>query len=294
MSNLFAPIDTIQSYLQKTLDGFLPPSDQRTPEKLHQAVKYALLSGGKRIRPLLVMHCCEAVGGKTEEALPPSVAIEMIHAFSLIHDDLPAMDDDDLRRGQPTCHKKFGETTAILAGDTLATLPYLVITKKVNDPQKAAQMINELADATVQMINGQVFDTIDDFSTNLTDTHRLDLIHKCKTGALIRAACRLGAIAGNANTEQTNALTMYGESIGLTFQIIDDLLDATQTTEHIGKRTAKDTEAGKLTFPQVHGIEKSKQIAEQLTEKARQAIQPLGKNAHTLLELCDHLATRTQ
>ena len=218
----------------------------------------------------------------------------MIHAFSLIHDDLPAMDDDDLRRGQPTCHIKFGEAMAILAGDALATLPYLHIARSVRDGATSSRLIHELSEATLAMIAGQTLDTLGGFAEGLTPRQRLESIHHAKTGALIRGACRLGAISGGATDAQLNALTSYGESIGLLFQVVDDILDVTQSAAHLGKRSNKDEAAGKLTYPSILGLEESRQLAETLCRNAIQSIEPLGEAAQTLIELCRYMAVRTK
>lgn len=261
---------------------------------LLEAVKYSVLQGGKRLRPRLVLASCQAIGGDIKNALPACVAIEMIHAFSLVHDDLPALDNDDLRRGKPTCHKKYGEAMAIIAGDALATLPYLVIGNEIPDPDTSIKMINELSKATIAMIVGQSFDTLGNFAPGETSQQKLNLIHRNKTGALIRAACRLGAVAGKCSPVQLQLLTSYGESIGLMFQIVDDILDITQTPEHIGKHTNKDVQAGKLTYPEVFGLEKSRQIVDQLKYEAHQSIQTLGKDAQELIDICEYLVVRTK
>jgi len=243
---------------------------------------------------MLVILSCEAVGGREEQALPAAAGIEMIHAFSLIHDDLPAMDDDDLRRGQPTCHIKFGEAMAILAGDALATLPYLHMARSVPDAATSSRLIHELAQATLAMIAGQTLDTLGGFADELSPRQRLEATHRAKTGALIRGACRLGAISGGATDTQLGALTTYGESIGLLFQVVDDILDVTQSAAHLGKRSNKDEAAGKLTYPSILGLDASNQLAERLGRQAIQALEPLGEAARTLIELCRYMAVRTK
>ncbi|MCC6908410.1 MAG: polyprenyl synthetase family protein [Phycisphaerales bacterium] len=264
------------------------------PANLAQAMSYALLQGGKRLRPALVLLSCEAVGGRQEQALPAAAAIEMIHAFSLVHDDLPAMDDDDLRRGQPTCHIKFGEAMAILAGDALATLPYLHIARSVADAEVRCRLIDELSAATMAMIAGQTLDTLGGFPEDLTSIQRLESVHHAKTGALIRGACRLGAISGGATADQLHALSTYGESIGLLFQVVDDILDVTQSAEHLGKRANKDEAAGKLTYPSILGLEESQQLAERLCRQGIESVQPFGDAGQTLIELCQYMGVRTK
>ncbi len=264
------------------------------PANLAQAVEYSLLQGGKRLRPTLALLSCEAVGAPRDRALPAAAAIEMIHAFSLVHDDLPAMDDDDLRRGQPTCHVRFGQAMAILAGDVLATAPYLHIARHVKDAAIRSRLIEELAAATLAMIAGQTLDTLGGFADGLTPCQRLELTHRSKTGALIRCACRLGAIAGEATESQLAALTAYGESIGLLFQVVDDILDVTQSAEHLGKRSNKDHAAGKLTYPSILGLDESTRLAESLGTQAIESLRPLGQGAQGLIDLCRYMAVRTK
>lgn len=281
-------VASVDAYLARVV------AEINLPANLAQAISYSLLQGGKRLRPMLVVLSCEAVGGTEEQALPAAAGIEMIHAFSLIHDDLPAMDDDDLRRGQPTCHIKFGEAMAILAGDALATLPYLHIARSIPDGSTSSRLINELSEATLGMIAGQTLDTLGGFAENLSPLERLESIHHAKTGALIRGACRLGAICGGASDEQLAALTTYGQAIGLLFQVVDDILDVTQSAEHLGKRSNKDEAAGKLTYPSILGLDASKQLAERLCREGIEAVEPFGDAAQTLIELCRYMAVRTK
>ncbi|TVQ32974.1 MAG: polyprenyl synthetase family protein [Phycisphaeraceae bacterium] len=264
------------------------------PVNLREAVEYALLAGGKRTRPVLLLESCEAVGGRAEDAMPAAMAIELIHAFSLVHDDLPAMDDDDLRRGRPTLHIRSGEAMAILAGDAMMSLAFQVICENVSDGVAAAKLVGELASGTTAMIAGQVYDTLGGFEKNLDDRARLALVHRNKTGALIRAACRMGAISGGADDSTLGALTNFGDAIGLMFQVVDDLLDIEQTAEHTGKRTNKDHEAGKLTYPGVWGVEASRREVARLHEEAISALAPLGDEAAPLRDICHFLAVRTR
>jgi len=290
-------LSTLVSGKQKTLD---------LPDNLAEAMNYSLLAGGKRLRPVLVMLCARIASENeeqtTQKALPPAAALEMIHCFSLIHDDLPAMDDDDLRRGKPTNHKKYSEAMAILAGDGLATLPYLVITKSnaLSVKQKAI-LSEQLAEATMQMIAGQVYDTMGGFDKNTSPEQDLELTHRNKTGALIRAACRLGVMAANHNNEINvdtllTPLTQYGETIGLMFQIVDDVLDVTQTTEQLGKAANKDADAGKLTYPTIFGLEQSQQFINEYAQKANALLDTLnkGKAVEPLRNLVSYLSTRTK
>jgi geranylgeranyl pyrophosphate synthase len=265
------------------------------PENLRAAVMYSSLDGGKRLRPVLTLLCCEAMGGNRQAVMPAASAIELIHCFSLVHDDLPAMDDDDLRRGKPTLHKHAGEAMAILAGDVMVSLAFEFIAAAPGlDGDARAALTAELARATTGMISGQVYDTIGGLPANLKEIDRLHLIHRHKTGALIRAACRMGAIGGGASPQQLAALTRYGESMGLMFQVIDDLLDVTQSTEHTGKATGKDHAAGKLTFPGLLGVEASQREVARLRESALNAIDALGSAAQPLRDLCEHMAVRTR
>src|SRR5262245_8870950 len=218
----------VEGYLRRRLEEF------DLPENLAEAIRYAVLGGGKRLRPGLVLLCCQAGGGTRQQALPAAGAIELIHTFSLVHDDLPAMDDDDLRRGRPTLHVHAGEAMAILAGDAMVTLAFEFIAHSDLDADCRIKLTGELARATPCMINGQVLDTLGGFTEGLSEQDRLGMIHHNKTGALIRAACRMGAICAKAPTATLNAITHYGEAMGLMFQIVDDLLDVTQSTEHIG------------------------------------------------------------
>ncbi len=261
------------------------------PPALLGAVQYALAPGGKRLRPMLVLLSAEAVGGVRDDAMDAAAAIELVHNFSLVHDDLPAMDDDSMRRGRPTLHVQSGEAMAILAGDMMLSLAFEVLNRNV-DPERASRLTRELAQATGCMIGGQVLDTV---GSEWTDSAAaLEAIHRRKTGALIRACCRMGGICGSADDRQFEALTQYGESIGLMFQIVDDLLDVTRSSEEIGKTAGKDVEAGKLTYPGLYGIAASRQAVESLRESAERAAGSLGGAARPLTELADRLATRTR
>lgn len=287
IKQLTEPAGAIEAYLSAYLD------QRDLPENLRDAAKYALLGGGKRMRPILVARCCEAVGGKRELALPPAAAIELIHCFSLVHDDLPAMDDDDLRRGRPTLHIATNEAMAILAGDLMNTMAFELITAKVSDPKLACKLVCELAVATNDMIAGQVYDTIPCFPEGLSDLEELQLIHHNKTGALLRCACRMGAIVGGATEAQLAAITDYAAAIGLMFQVVDDLLDVTQTTEQLGKTAGKDLVQGKLTYPSLIGIEATKQQIVELQQQAHAALDKLKAPDNALRDLCDFMATRS-
>jgi geranylgeranyl diphosphate synthase type II len=264
------------------------------PGNLRAALRYSLLGGGKRVRPRLALLAARAVGGELEAALPAAGAIELVHTFSLVHDDLPAMDDDDLRRGRPTLHKHAGEAMAILAGDAMLALAFELLCDELASPATAAQLCRELAVATNDMIAGQVYDTLPDFPPGLSTKEQLETIHRHKTLALIRCAARMGAISGGASADALAAVTRYAEAIGLMFQIVDDILDVTQTTEHLGKRAHKDADQGKLTYPGHLGLEGSRREVERLDAEARAALAPLGAPAAPLVQLAHDLAVRTR
>jgi len=263
-------------------------------ENLRDVVRYAVLGGGKRLRPALVVLSCESLGGDRVSAYDAACAIELIHCFSLVHDDLPALDDDDLRRGQPTLHVHAGEAMAILAGDVMVSLAFEILAQAPVNGEVKGRLVAELAGATTAMITGQVYDTLGGFDLATTEAERLVLIHRNKTGALLRAACRMGAWCGVATTSQIDALSRFGESIGLMFQIVDDLLDVTQSAEHTGKATGKDEAAGKITFPGVMGIDVSRHEVERLRQESHQALSGFGTAAQPLRDLCDAMAVRTK
>ena len=259
--------------------------------RLREAMRYATLGGGKRVRPVLTLRACEAVGGRRADAIPAAIALEMIHCFSLVHDDLPALDNDDLRRGRPTTHKAHGEALAILAGDALTSVAVEIA---LDSPVRAAEIARELASATTAMISGQVYDTLGGFPGTPDAGQRLRLIHDHKTGALIRCACRMGARCGTPDESRFEALSTYGDAMGLMFQVVDDILDETQSTEHLGKASGKDRDAGKLTYPGVFGIEESRRHVAKLLETALDALRPLGEAADPLRAMASALATRTR
>jgi geranylgeranyl diphosphate synthase type II len=250
------------------------------------------LAPGKRLRPLLVLMACEAAGGSEDAALPAACAVEMIHAYSLIPDDLPAMDDDDLRRGRPTCHKVFGEALAILAGDALLTLAFEVLARDVRPPDVAARccvLLAEAAGATA-MVGGQADDLEGKFPGAGIEV--LEGIHRRKTGAIILAALRLGGLVAGAKPEQLTALDRYGSRLGLAFQIIDDLLDVAGDEESLGKRVGKDSHLGKLTFPELLGVEESVNRAEQLIGEACASLASFGSQGGSLEALARYVLER--
>jgi geranylgeranyl pyrophosphate synthase len=287
-------IEKVDRFLADFLDN------RPLPANLTDAIRYALLGGGKRLRPLLVLKSCQAVGGNEDSALAPAAAIELIHCFSLVHDDLPAMDDDDMRRGRPTLHKHAGEAMAILAGDAMTSLAFEMLARRVSPPSLSGQLVRELATSTNDMIAGQVYDTLPNFDNAMEPIERLRTIHRHKTGALIRCACRMGAIAGGADRGSLDAISAYADAIGLMFQVIDDLLDVTQTSEHLGKAAGKDADKGKLTYPGLLGVEASREQVKQLQTAAHQALDRLAAcrdaadGAGTLRDLCDYMAVRSR
>jgi geranylgeranyl diphosphate synthase type II len=268
----------------------LPPA---CPPLLLNSMRYSLLAGGKRLRPLLVLLACEACGGDLQTAFPAACAIEMIHTYSLIHDDLPAMDDDDLRRGQPTNHIKFGEATAILAGDGLLTRAFEVLVSGLADKQVAATCCVDLASAAGPegMVGGQQAD-LEAESQGVSDVAHLEAIHRRKTGRLLCSALTMGGRIAGAAPEVLQQLTVYGEAIGLAFQIADDLLDVTGDQEKLGKGVQKDSGLGKLTYPGLLGIDESRQRAELLIARACQAVSVLGDNADALRQIAQYVIQR--
>ena len=281
--------------IDKTLEKLVPPA-KTFPPVIHEAMRYSLFAGGKRVRPVLAIAAAEAVGAATADLLPVAGALEIIHTYSLIHDDLPAMDDDDLRRGRPTCHKAYGEAIAILAGDGLLTMAFEVL----SDPRRMksiqartmVSMIREIAVASgvFGMVGGQVVDIQSE--NKEIDFPTLEYIHTHKTGALIRASVRVGALYAKAGKRQFAALTRYGEMAGLAFQIVDDILDVTGKQEELGKDIGSDLEKGKKTFPSFLGLEESRRRAEEVVGEALDALKGFGRKADPLRELARFIINR--
>ena len=259
--------------------------------KLQEAIDYAVLGPGKRLRPILTILAAQAAGGRAEDAMNAAVALELAHAFSLVHDDLPALDDDEIRRGRPTLHKVMGEDMAILAGDALQAL---AVRTAAASPTSSLEIVEEVLQAIQKMIDGQVMDTTGDFPDQLPATTKLELIHSHKTGAIFVAACRCGGLAARAPEETMQHLKRFGGTIGLMFQVVDDLIDETQSTEHLGKTAGKDHATGKRTYPALIGIEATRQKIRSLAEEAKEALLPLGDAAAPLLEITNQLANRTK
>ena len=282
--------ETVTAFLRDILKSY---SD--APPRLMEAIEYSLLAGGKRIRPALVLESWRACGGPDESrdaALAAAGAIELVHTFSLVHDDLPAMDDDDLRRGRPTNHKVFGEAMAILAGDAMLTMAFDTIARHA-PPLVAAPMLRELAHATgpLGMIGGQVLDMAAENQSLALE--QLRDVHRRKTGALITASCQLGALAAGAPDRHLDALTRFGQHLGLAFQITDDLLDVTSTEHQLGKAAKKDARKGKNTYPALLGLEGSRDAARVEIHEAINALAVVGPQAHDLAQLARFVNSRT-
>lgn len=281
-----------QKQVDRALDRFLPKATV-PPATIHKAMRYSLFAGGKRLRPILCLAAAEACAGKTNAALPQACAVECIHTYSLIHDDLPSMDNDDLRRGRPTCHKVFGDAIAILAGDALLTVAFEIANhaKPVSryDLRDVFREITEAAGSR-KLIAGQVADL--EAEGQRISREQVRSIHENKTAALLTASVRLGAMAANANAKQLAAVTAFGRALGLAFQVIDDILDVTQTSDKLGKSAGKDITAQKATYPAVIGLEKSRAEARRLTRQAHTALKVLGENAAVLRALADYLLAR--
>ena len=280
-------------FVTRTLERLL--GIQQIDIELKEALRYTLIAPGKRIRSVLALWCCELVSGEiNRNAEIAAAAIEMVHTYSLVHDDLPAMDDDDLRRGLPACHKAFDEATAILTGDALLTLAFEILAKEIDEPAIAVRLIGELAQAAgpAGMIAGQMAD-LGAENTVGTEQH-LRVIHTNKTAKMFRCAAAMGAIVGGAGESQLKSLCEYGLKIGLGFQIADDILDVCGSSGQLGKTAGKDARAAKCTYPAVLGLEKSRQLAQELAEEAIAALEPFGAKADNLRRLATALLERTR
>jgi len=278
--------------VDRALHRLLPPATTK-PDTIHKAMRYSLFAGGKRLRPALCLAAAEACGGSIDQAMPLACAVECIHTYSLIHDDLPAMDNDDLRRGKPTNHKVFGEAVAILAGDGLLTEAFAIAARCRGWPRYPHRVIiAELAKAagSRELIAGQVADL--EGEGKKLSAGQLKYIHEKKTSALLCCSVRLGGMSANASAAPLRALTDFGYNVGLAFQIIDDILDVTQTSEQLGKTAGKDTAAEKATYPSIVGMEKSRAIAAQLTARAFRALEFFRGKARPLAALAEYLLKR--
>ena len=291
---LFPPqIETNRSLIEEALQRYCR-FDSGCPDHLAEAIRYCLLAPGKRVRPLLVLAATEVCGGDIRSAIPAACAVEMIHNYSLIHDDLPAMDDDELRRGRPTCHIEFDEATAILAGDALIPMAFETIASDIQPPEVARECIRLLARASGPcfLVGGQADDLGNEFGKR--DLEMLEKIHNRKTGALLTVSLELGAVVAKADAAQRRSLTEYGKHLGLAFQIVDDLLDFRGSQTKMGKRTGKDADRGKLTYPSVMGESKSEAYVHEITEKAIASIEQFGDTAKPLELLARFVVSRTQ
>jgi geranylgeranyl diphosphate synthase type II len=307
---LYGYLSQMRDRIEKALSDYLPKvskdPDTACPARLASAMRYSTLSGGKRLRAILCVMATEACGGNSKAALPAACAIEMVHSYSLIHDDLPAMDNDDLRRGRSTCHQTFDEATAILAGDSLLTLAFEVAAREIKPEAIALRCIMILAQASgaVGMVGGQMADLEAGWLTKKDSSQSdfrdiapgtlltLEAIHRRKTGALLRAPLQMGAVIAGASDRYFDALDRYGGAIGLAFQIVDDLLDLQGEESKLGKRVGKDFELGKWTYPKFLGIDGSRQRARELADEASVAIEPLGVLGDNLRRLASALLER--
>ncbi len=284
---------TVQSTMEDALASFLPPAS-KVPERLHDAMRYAALDGGKRVRPLLVFAAGEVFDADAATLSRAGAAVEMIHAYSLVHDDMPCMDDDELRRGKPTVHVKYDEATALLVGDALQSQAFIVLSEgEVTDATRRLEMLRVLATASgsVGMCGGQAID-LDSVGLSLS-MDELENMHRLKTGALLRASVLLGALAGKRLTaDETASLDAYSAAIGLAFQVVDDVLDATADSATLGKTAGKDAADNKPTYVSILGLEESRALAEKLRNDAHRALMPFGDKARRLRELADLIVQR--
>jgi len=281
-----------QQLVDAELDRLVPP-EATAPATIHRAMRYSLFAGGKRIRPILCLEAARTICDECKGAVSAACALELIHTYSLIHDDLPALDNDDYRRGKLTNHKVFGEAIAVLAGDALLTLAFEVLAKLQAPYDRRTRMLAELATASGTvggMIGGQVADLEGEGKS--PDAGLLESIHRAKTGALLRSSLRLGAIFAGAQEDAYAALSCYGEHVGLAFQIVDDILDVEESSAALGKTAGKDAQQHKITFPAVYGLERSRQMATAECELAHQVLEPFGERAIRLHELADLIVHR--
>jgi geranylgeranyl diphosphate synthase type II len=282
-----------QKLIDRALDRYLPKANTK-PATLHRAMRYSLFAGGKRLRPILCLAAAEACRGKINDALPLACAIECIHTYSLVHDDLPSMDNDDFRRGRLTCHKVFGEGIAVLAGDALLTIAFEIVSRAKPGPRyEMPMLLREVAVAagSQKLIAGQVADL--EAEGKNVNRRALRFIHENKTAAILRSSVRLGAMSANADARKLAAITEFGQRLGLAFQVIDDILDVTQTSEILGKSAGKDVAARKATYPAVIGLQESRAEARRLTREAHNALSAFSaRDAERLHALANYLLER--
>ncbi|MCS7186799.1 MAG: polyprenyl synthetase family protein [Armatimonadetes bacterium] len=297
-AELMSRLEECRRKVDEALDKWMPREDE-IPSVLHKAMRYSVFAGGKRLRPFLVLESCKVVGGDEEKALPAACAVEVLHTYTLVHDDLPSMDNDDFRRGKPTCHKVFGEGMAILCGDALQNLAFELLATKLPEQGVSAEValkcIAALAQATGSrwLIGGQALD-ITEQAKGYSDRspEKVSLIHERKTAALMQACCVIGGLIGDANEEQLNALKNFGYWLGLAFQITDDILDEIGDPEKLGKSVGKDKQQKKLTYTMVFGLEKSRQMADEAVKKAVEALSIFGNEAKMLRILAQFILER--
>ena len=291
--NLKKYLRTRQKVIDRALDRYLPKTSTK-PVTLHKAMRYSLFAGGKRLRPILCLAAAEACRGNVDTALPLACAVECIHTYSLVHDDLPSMDNDDFRRGRPTCHKVFGDGIAVLAGDALLTIAFEIVSNAKAAPRyDISILLREIAVAagSQKLIAGQVADL--EAEGKRVQRDQLRFIHENKTAAMLKSSVRLGAMSANADARKLSAITQFGEQLGLAFQVIDDILDVTQTSEILGKSAGKDVAAKKATYPAVIGLEKSRAEARRLTRQAHDALSVFQEgDAEALHALANYLLER--
>jgi len=290
--NLKVYLRSRQKEIDRALERYLPKPTTK-PATLHKAMRYSLFAGGKRLRPILCLAAAEACRGKISNALPLACALECIHTYSLVHDDLPSMDNDDFRRGRPTCHKVFGDGIAVLAGDALLTIAFEIVSSaKPASRYDMSMLLREIAVAagSQKLIAGQVADL--EAEGRKASREQLRFIHENKTAAILKTSVRLGAMSANADAEKLKAITQFGRGLGLAFQVIDDILDVTQTSEILGKSAGKDVAAKKATYPAVIGLEKSRAEARRLTRQAHDALSIFDEKAEALHALANYLLER--
>jgi geranylgeranyl diphosphate synthase type II len=290
--NLSEFFELDRAVVDAALNKYLPPA-RTLPSSIHEAMRYSVFAGGKRLRPVLCLEAARLFSDPPTAAVTAGCAIEFIHTYSLIHDDLPALDNDDLRRGKPTCHKQFGEAIAILAGDGLLTLAFETLAHTPVEAARGVRLISEVARGagTVRgMVGGQVADL--EAEKTRADLATLEYIHRSKTAALIRAACVAGAISGGASDSDVERLRNFGENIGWAFQVVDDILDVEESSAALGKTAGKDQAQQKATYPALLGLTQSREVASELAAKAISELEPFGARAGNLRELADFLVER--
>lgn len=292
MINIENYLRTKQALVNKALDKYLP-GGKTLPKLIHRAMRYSIFAGGKRLRPILTLATGEMLGARSAQLMSAACAIELIHTYSLIHDDLPAMDNDDFRRGRPTCHKVFGEALAVLSGDALLTLAFKVMADEIAETKLAVRLMGEIAGAAGSkgMVGGQALD-INHQRLSLSRQKQLEQMHLMKTTALITTATRAGALVAGATSRRLKLLSRYGRNLGLAFQVADDILDVKGTRSTLGKTPGKDKRLNKLTYPSVYGLAKARAKAFSLARQAQNALRPFGKKAQVLAGLADYVINR--